>query len=82
MKRIATAVLIAWSAAVAAQEPPKPPPAPAKETATPAADVEAEKPALQQPVIEIEKSTKPADCVIKPVMTDEELRACGARITK
>jgi hypothetical protein len=73
MKRIATAALIAWSAAVAAQEPPKPPPAPAKEPATPAAE---------KPVIEIEKSTKPADCVIKPVMTDEELRACGARITK
>ena len=72
MKRIATAVLIAWSAAVAAQEPPKPP-APAKEPA---------KPAAEKPVIEIEKSTKPADCVIKPVMTDEELRACGARITK
>jgi hypothetical protein len=59
---------------VAAQEPPKPPaPAPAKEPA---------KPAAEKPVIEIEKSTKPADCVIKPVMTDEELRACGARIGK
>ena len=73
MKRIAAAVLIAASAAVAAQEPPKPPPAPAKEPA---------KPAAEKPVIEIEKSTKPADCVIKPVMTDEELRACGARIGK
>ena len=74
MKRIAAAVLIAGSAAVAAQEPPKPPPAPpAKEPA---------KPAAEKPVIEIERSTKPPDCVIKPVMTDEELRACGARLTK
>src|SRR5204863_133385 len=34
------------------------------------------------PVLQIEKSDKPADCVIKPVMTDDELRACGARIAK
>lgn len=33
-----------------------------------------------KPVLTIEKSTKPAPCVVKPVMTDEELRACGAKV--
>jgi hypothetical protein len=79
MERIAAAVLIALSGASLAQEPPKPLAQPT-EPAKPAANVEAEKPAGQQPVIEIEKSTRPPDCVIKPVMTDEELRACGARV--
>lgn len=72
-ERIAAAVLIALSGAALAQEPPQPAPAQPKEPA---------KPAAERPVIEIEKSTKPPDCVIKPVMTDEELRACGARIAK
>ena len=71
--RIVAAVLIALSGLAAAQEPPKPAP---KEPAKPPADPKA-------PVLQIEKSTKPAaDCVIKPVMTDDELRACGARIAK
>ena len=79
--RIFAALLIAWSASAAAQEPPKPAAdANAKEAATqppkPPADPKA-------PVLQIEKSSKPAaDCVIKPVMTDDELRACGARIAK
>jgi hypothetical protein len=64
--RIFAAVLIALSGLAAAQEPPKP-----------AAEAKA-----KAPVLQIEKSDKPADCVIKPVMTDDELRACGARIPK
>jgi hypothetical protein len=71
--RTLAVVLIALSAPALAQEPPKAPPAPPKEEA---------KPPPEKPVIEIEKSTKPPECVIKPVMTDEELRACGARIAK
>ena len=63
------AVLIALCAPALAQEPPKAP-APPKEPAKPAAEK----------VLEIEKSTQAPDCVIKPVMSDEELRACGARI--
>ena len=70
--RIFAALLIAWSGLVLAQEAPKPAaepkPAPKQEEA--------------KPVLQIEKSTKPAECVIKPVMTDEELRACGARIPR
>ena len=40
----------------------------------------AEKPAAAPPMIE--RSTTPAPCEIKPVMTDDELRACGARIPR
>ena len=72
--RIFAALLIALSGLAAAQEPPKPA-AEAKEPAKPPVDPKA-------PVLQIEKSDKPADCVIKPVMTDDELRACGARIAK
>lgn len=32
--------------------------------------------------VAIEKSRKPEECVIKPVMTDDELRACGASIPR
>ena len=71
--RTLAVVLIALSGPALAQEPPKAPPAPPKEEA---------KLPPEKPVIEIEKSTKPPECVIKPVMTDEELRACGARISK
>lgn len=35
-----------------------------------------------EPVVFIERSTTPPPCIIKPVMTDDELRACGARIPK
>ena len=73
--RVIATVLIALSSSVVAQEPAKPAPE-AKEPAKP----EATKPA--EPVLSIEKSTKPPDCIIKPVMTDDELRACGARIPK
>ena len=73
--RIVAAGLIALSGLAAAQEPPKPA-AEAKEPAKPPVDPKA-------PVLQIEKSTKPvAECVIKPVMTDDELRACGVRIAK
>lgn len=65
------AVLIALSSLAAAQEPPKPAPE-QKEPAKPPAE----------PVLSIERSTTPPPCVIKPVMTDDELRACGARIPK
>ncbi len=74
--RIFAALLIALSGLAAAQEPPKPAAgAEAKPPAKPPADPKAT-------VLQIEKSDKPADCVIKPVMTDDELRACGARIPK
>ena len=70
------ALLIAVAGLAFAQEPPKPAAGTEQKPAPkPPADAQA-------PVLQIEKSTKPADCVIKPVMTDEELRACGARIPK
>jgi hypothetical protein len=31
------------------------------------------------PVISIQKSSKPDPCVIRPVMSDKELRDCGAQ---
>ena len=70
-RRVAAAVLIGLSAGVFAQEPAKPAPE-HKEPAKPPAEA----------VLSIEKSTKPLPCIIRPVMTDEELRACGARIPK
>ena len=72
--RVAAALLITVSGLALAQDPPKPAPeqtAPPKPSAAPA-----------EPVLSIEKSTTPPPCVIKPVMTDDELRACGARIPK
>ena len=65
------AVLILLSGVAAAQEPAKPAPE-QKEPAKPPAEA----------VLSIEKSTTPPPCVIRPVMTDDELRACGARIPK
>ena len=60
------AVLIILSGSALAQEPPK---------------KEPPKPAPKEPaqVIQIEKSTKPDPCIIRPVMTDKELRDCGAK---
>jgi len=73
--RIFAALSIALSGLAAAQEPPKPA-AEAKAPEKPPVDPKA-------PVLQIEKSTKPAaECVIKPVMTDDELRACGVRIAR
>ena len=71
--------LIEMSGLALAQEPPKAPAAaeakePPKEPAKPAAEPER--------VLSVEKSTKLPGCVIKPVMSDDELRACGARIAK
>ena len=54
---------------------------------------DAQKPAEMQPsaprdeakkpeaptIIRIEKSNKPDPCIIKPVMTDKDLRDCGAK---
>jgi hypothetical protein len=68
---VAAGVLIGLSAVVFAQEPAKPAPE-QKEPAKPPAEA----------VLSIEKSTKPPPCIIRPVMTDDELRACGARIPK
>jgi hypothetical protein len=34
----------------------------------------------QERVLQVEKSNAPPKCEIKPVMSDDELRACGARI--
>ena len=65
---------VAWAQA-AEKKPaaPKPEaPAPKDETRQP------EAPAL----IKIEKSSKPDPCIIKPVMTDKELRDCGAQAGK
>ena len=70
-RRAAAAVLILVSSLAAAQEPAKPAPE-QKEPAKPPAE----------PVLSIERSTTPPPCIIKPVMTDDELRACGARIPK
>ena len=67
--RGAAAVLVALSGFAFAQEPAKPAPE-QKEPAKPPAEA----------VLSIERSTKPPPCIIKPVMTDDELRACGARI--
>jgi len=64
------AVLIVWCAVAAAEEPAKPA-APAPEPAK-----------VEAPVLVVEKSTAPLKCEIKPVMTDDELRACGARIPR
>ena len=75
--RIFAALLIALSGLAAAQEPPKPA-AEAETKPPPKPPAEA-----KAPVLQIEKSTKPvAECVIKPVMTDDELRACGVRIAR
>ena len=74
--RMFAAVLIALSGLAAAQEPPKPA-AEAETKPPPKPPAEA-----KAPVLQIEKSDKPADCVIKPVMTDDELRACGARVPR
>lgn len=65
------ALLIFASSPALAQEAGKPQPKP-----------EAKEPAKAESVVSIQKSNKPAPCVIKPVMTDDELRACGARISK
>jgi len=85
--RIFAAVLIAgfgMSGFALAQEPPKAPAAAeAKEPAKPAAEAqEPAKAAEPERVLSVEKSTKPPECVIKPVMSDDELRACGVRIPK
>ena len=65
--RAAAALFVAWSGLVPAQEPPKPAPE--------------QKPPAES-ILSIEKSTKPPPCIIKPVMTDDELRACGARVPR
>jgi len=60
----------------------RPPPAPAGfvRAQEPRAAAPPPKAEEAKPVLTVEKSTKPAPCVIKPVMTDDELRACGARV--
>ena len=70
------APLVFASGLVFADEPP-PKPQPAEEKKEEKTAQAAQKPA---PVLSIEKSNKPPNCAIKPVMTDDELRACGARI--
>lgn len=52
--------------------------------AKPAADADApQEPAkAEERILKVEKSNAPPKCEIKPVMTDDELRACGARIGK
>jgi hypothetical protein len=64
------------SGAVSGQDGDKKPqaqkPAPAEEKKKPEAP----------PVIQIEKSNKPDPCIIRPVMTDKELRDCGAKPPK
>ena len=69
--RISAAILIALSGLTFAQEPTKPAPE-QKDPPKPPAEA----------VLSIERSTTPPPCIIKPVMTDDELRACGARIPK
>jgi hypothetical protein len=55
-----------------------PGPAFGQEDKKPEPKEEAKKPA-PPPVIQIEKSHKPDPCIIKPVMTDKDLRDCGAK---
>jgi hypothetical protein len=64
--------LLLLSGPIWAQEkkPEAPKPAPVEEQKKPEAP----------PVISIERSNKPDPCIIKPVMTDKELRDCGAKI--
>lgn len=47
-------------------------------TEAPAPKEEAKKPEAPS-VMRIEKSSKPDPCIIKPVMTDKDLRDCGAK---
>ena len=54
-----------------AQKPP--------ETQPSAPRDEAKKPEAPS-LIRIEKSSKPDPCIIKPVMTDKELRDCGVKV--
>ncbi len=62
----------------APEQKPAPAAAPKAKEAPPPVPVQAENPAEPPPVIE--RSTKPEPCVIKPVMTDDDLRNCGARV--
>jgi hypothetical protein len=74
------AALVVMSAFAAGEDAAKPS-AVAQEPAKPSA--QAEPPAkAEERVLSVEKSNVPPKCEIKPVMTDEELRACGARIPK
>jgi len=66
------------SGAAPAQDEKKPaPPKPEAE----APKQETKKPG-PPPVISIEKSNKPDPCIIRPVMSDKELRDCGAQIPR
>lgn len=69
--------LPALSFPASAQDAKKPEPARAEK---PPAKVEM-KPAPNQ-LISIEKSSKPDPCIIRPVMSDKELRDCGAQIRR
>jgi len=65
-------------------EPPKPPPVVVKPKTVekPKPPVAVQKPKQSTPaaVPTVEAAPKPtAECVIKPVMSDDDLRACGAR---
>jgi outer membrane biosynthesis protein TonB len=72
-------------------EPPKPPPVPKtvekpkpptveKPKAAPPVAVQKPKQSTPAAVPTVEAAPKPtAECVIKPVMSDDDLRACGAR---
>ena len=62
----------------APEQKPAPATEPKPKEALPPVPVQAEKPAEPPPLIE--RSTKPEPCVIKPVMTDDDLRNCGARV--
>ena len=66
--------------AQAPQPAPVPAPVPAPEQKPAAKPEPVEKPPAAPPMIE--RVTTPAPCEIKPVMTDDDLRACGARIPR
>jgi len=89
MRAMFLAMLIASGVAMAADDKAPAPQAPAapaaSEPAKPAADAapassETSPAKSEQRILTVEKSNAPPKCVIKPVMTDDELRACGARI--
>lgn len=88
MQAMLCAILIALSGVAiaaddkaAAADKAAPPAAGASEPAKPAeAAPAAATEKSEQRILTVEKSNAPPKCEIKPVMTDDELRACGAHV--
>ena len=71
--------LLLLSGPALAQQDDKKPDEPKPEAEAPK---QATKKPVPPPVISIEKSNKPDPCIIRPVMTDKDLRDCGAQIPR